>query len=75
MTTYSYEALRASAVGRGPEGFASVTMTEPSGIVTKTTYAQAYPYTGLPVFVTRAYDVGDGGTSTEFWYPFDEHRR
>ncbi len=60
-TTYSYEALRGSAFGRGPQGFHSVITTDPSGIVTTTTYAQAYPYTGMPTSVTKAYDVSDGG--------------
>ncbi len=60
VTSYRYEALRGSAFGRGPQGFKSVTVTDPTGIVTTTTYAQAYPYSGLPVSVSRSYDVGDG---------------
>jgi len=54
--TYSYRNLRASAVGRGPQGFAEIVVTDPpdtsashpSPSITTTTYAQAYPYTGLP---------------------------
>ena len=64
VTTYKYEALRGSAVGRGSQGFNSVIVTDPSGVVTTTTYAQVYPYTGLPVSVTRAYNVGDGAPVT-----------
>jgi RHS repeat-associated protein len=60
VTTYHYSSLRGSALGRGPQGFKSVTVTEPSGIVTTTTFSQVYPYTGLPVSVSRSYDVGDG---------------
>jgi RHS repeat-associated protein len=60
-TTYRYEGMRGSAFGRGPQGFNSVTVTDPSGGVTTTTYAQAYPYTGMPTSITKAYDVLDGG--------------
>jgi RHS repeat-associated protein len=52
-TTYSYSNLRASASGRGSQGFSSITATDPSGMVTTTTYAQAYPYTGKPIQVMR----------------------
>jgi RHS repeat-associated protein len=53
-TTYQYKNLRASAFGYGPQGFESVTTTEDlTGTVTTTTYSQAYPYTGMPIQVTR----------------------
>jgi RHS repeat-associated protein len=53
-TTYQYANLRASAFGYGPQGFETVTATEDlTGTVTTTTYSQAYPYTGMPIKVTR----------------------
>jgi RHS repeat-associated protein len=53
VTTYRYANLRASALGYGPQGFESMTVTDPSGTVTTTRFAQAYPYTGLPISVAR----------------------
>lgn len=48
-TTYRYESLRTSTTHRGPQGFGRVLMTDAaSGITTATTYAQVFPYTGLP---------------------------
>jgi RHS repeat-associated protein len=57
-TSYRYASLRNSASGRGPQGFGSVTVIEPGdgatlGTTTNTTFAQVYPYTGLPLAVTR----------------------
>jgi len=46
-TDYQYGDLRASATGRGPQGFKRMTVIDrASGVTTTTTYAQAYPYTG-----------------------------
>jgi RHS repeat-associated protein len=59
VTSYHYSSLRAAAAGRGPQGFASVTSTDPLGMVTKTTYAQMYPFTGLPTGVTKSYTPMD----------------
>jgi RHS repeat-associated protein len=56
VATYQYASLRGSAFGRGPQGFNSVTVTDAaSGMVTQTFYSQVYPYTGLPVQVTKGY--------------------
>jgi RHS repeat-associated protein len=57
-TKYQYEALRASKAMRGPQGFKRVTVTDPAQIATVTTYAQVYPYTGLPTSVVRRYNLG-----------------
>jgi RHS repeat-associated protein len=60
-TTYRYSDLRGSAFGYGPQGFRTVTVTEPSdptrnlaGMITETTFAQFYPFTGLPRIVKRS---------------------
>ncbi len=65
-TTYKYRDLRASAFGRGPQGFRQVAMTDPTGMVTTTTYAQAYPYTGMPTTVTREQKVMLDDTKWEY---------
>ena len=53
-TNYQYSSLRASTTGRGPQGFRSITqIDERTNIGTFTTYAQAYPYTGLPLVVIK----------------------
>jgi RHS repeat-associated protein len=52
--TYQYSDLRKSAFDFGPQGFKTMTATDGSGMVTKTTFAQAYPYTGLPIQVERS---------------------
>ncbi|MEO5766746.1 MAG: RHS repeat-associated core domain-containing protein [Polyangia bacterium] len=57
-TTYRYSNLRADSYGRGPQGFRDMTVTEPAdganpGMQTVTTFAQVYPYTGLPTSVVR----------------------
>jgi RHS repeat-associated protein len=51
---YQYSDLRLSAFDYGPQGFKTMTVTDPSGLVTKTTFAQAYPYTGLPLTVEKS---------------------
>jgi len=51
-TFYAYSDLRDSVDGHGPQGFATVKVTDPLQISTLTTYAQARPYTGLPLTVT-----------------------
>jgi hypothetical protein len=53
-TTYSYTSLRMSMVGHGPLGFATVTSTDPTGLMTKTTYSQTYPFVGKPTSVVRS---------------------
>ena len=54
-TKYAYSNLRGSASGRGPQGFSQVQALDMrSNIIAFTTYAQAYPYTGLPTGVLRA---------------------
>jgi RHS repeat-associated protein len=58
-TTYQYADLRTSIFGYGPQGFKTMTVIEPPGdvthrsMVTKTTFAQAFPYTGQPTNVER----------------------
>ena len=57
-TTYRYSNLRADSYGRGPQGFQSMTVSEPAdganpGMTTVTSFAQVYPYTGLPTSVVR----------------------
>jgi RHS repeat-associated protein len=75
-TRYFYESLRGSASGRGPQGFHSIRVETPSGkeplieppqdivIATTTTFAQAYPYTGMPTEVRR-YKVGPMGSRVD----------
>jgi RHS repeat-associated protein len=64
-TTYQYADLRASAFHYGSQGFAKVTVTEQaSGTVTETRFAQAFPYTGLPVGVTRSNQGPVAATAT-----------
>jgi RHS repeat-associated protein len=53
ITTYQYADLRTSSLGYGPQGFATMTVTDPSGMITTTTFAQTYPYTGLATSVFR----------------------
>jgi RHS repeat-associated protein len=56
-TTYAYHSLRmdANANGRGPLGFQRVIVYDhASGVKTDTTYAQGYPYTGMPTEVARS---------------------
>jgi RHS repeat-associated protein len=55
VSEYSYRDLRGSRSGRGPQGFGKVIVQDPSGVVTTTTYAQGYPYTGMPLSVVREY--------------------
>jgi len=52
-TTYQYRDLRTSATQRGPQGFKQVIVSDPTGMVTTTTYSQAFPYTGMPTSVER----------------------
>jgi RHS repeat-associated protein len=53
-TTYQYSSLRASSNGHGSLGFKRVIATDPSNVVTTTTYSQTYPYIGRPVSVVRS---------------------
>ncbi|HXU00160.1 MAG TPA: toxin TcdB middle/N-terminal domain-containing protein, partial [Polyangia bacterium] len=52
-TTYRYESMRASKQSHLPQGFMKVITTDPARITTVSTFAQAYPYTGLLRSVTR----------------------
>jgi RHS repeat-associated protein len=53
-TTYTYHSLRQDAFGRGPLGFHRVEVyDQASQVRTVTTYAQAYPYTGMPTEVDK----------------------
>jgi RHS repeat-associated protein len=69
-TTYTYHSLRGSALGRGPQGFRSIDVRETVNNVTTTTtttYAQAFPYTGMTISVTRRKGNADiATTSTEY---------
>jgi RHS repeat-associated protein len=58
-TTYTYHSMRQDALGRGPLGFHRVEVfDQASNVRTVTTYAQAYPYTGMPIEVDRYQVVG-----------------
>jgi RHS repeat-associated protein len=57
-TSYKYSDLRASSNHRGAQGFKQISVTDPTGIVTTTRYAQAWPYTGLPTDVDRRDNQG-----------------
>ena len=64
-TTYTYHSLRQDAYGRGPLGFHRVDILDDvSKVKTVTTYAQAYPYTGLPVRVDKFQRVDTETTQT-----------
>jgi len=57
-TQYVYHSLRQDPNGRGPQGFNIVQAFDlTSKIITTTTYAQAYPYTGLPLSVGHALSI------------------
>jgi len=57
-TTYQYQTLRGSAHGRGPQGFQRIEATDAAMVTTRTTYAQIYPYTGMPTSVVRYLNLG-----------------
>jgi len=66
-TTYVYDRMRGSAYGRGPQGFSQVTAIDGRRVsdtdsdsrkVTETTYAQFFPYTGMPLSVSRYIALG-----------------
>jgi RHS repeat-associated protein len=58
-TTYTYHSLRQDSFGRGPLGFHRVeVIDQASQVRTVTTYAQAYPYTGMPTEVDKYQVVG-----------------
>jgi RHS repeat-associated protein len=52
--TYQYTDMRVSASDYGPQGFKTMTVTDATGLSTKTTYAQVYPYTALPIMVEKS---------------------
>ena len=59
--TYTYHSMRQDAFGRGPLGFHRIEMfDQASGMKTETTYAQGYPYTGLPTEVDKSQFVANG---------------
>src|SRR5581483_3154970 len=66
-TDYQYSRLRASTAGRGPQGFQLIRAIDNRHVtdadilsrkVTETTYAQVYPYTGMPLRVVRYVNIG-----------------
>jgi len=60
-TSYMYHSMRQDSYGRGPLGFHRVDVTDgASHVRTSTTYAQAYPYTGLPIEVDKYQERADG---------------
>ena len=57
--TYTYHSARQDSFGRGPLGFHRVEISDAaSNTRTVTTYAQAYPYTGMPIEVDKYQVVG-----------------
>jgi RHS repeat-associated protein len=66
VTKYHYTSMRGTNSGRGPQGFASVTSTDPLGTITVTRYSQSYPFTGLPTQTVKSYSVGDGGSAVQY---------
>lgn len=67
--SYKYWDLRASATGRGPQGFAKIQASEsPSGMITTTDYAQTYPYTGRPIKVSKSNQGPLTTTVTNYCY-------
>jgi len=60
---FQYTSLRGSAFGRGPQGFRTVIETDFATKTKSTTqYAQAYPYTGLPIAAGRSANTGTLGS-------------
>ena len=70
-TQYQYESMRGSRWGRGPQGFAKVRVIDSRQFnvypiekkITETTYAQFYPYTGMPTRVEKYDSFGVGPAS------------
>ena len=59
VTTYTYHSLRQDSFGRGPLGFHRVEMlNQASQVRTTTTYALAFPYTGMPTEVDKYQVIG-----------------
>jgi RHS repeat-associated protein len=64
-TVYTYHSMRQDAFGRGPLGFHRVeVLDQTSNVHTITTYAQAYPYTGMPTEVDKYQMVGSQSLQT-----------
>ena len=58
-TSYTYHSLRQDSFGRGPLGFHRVEVfDQASQFRTVSTYAQAYPYSGMPTEVDKYQVVG-----------------
>ena len=58
VRTYSYHSMRQDPFGRGPLGFHRVQVfDQASQVKTVTTYAQAYPFTGMPIEVDKYQDI------------------
>jgi RHS repeat-associated protein len=54
VQTYQYSDMRISTFDYGAQGFKTMTVTDASGLVTTSTFAQVYPYTGLPIMVEKS---------------------
>jgi RHS repeat-associated protein len=64
-STYTYHSVRQDSFGRGPLGFHRLEVFDSaSKIRTVTTYAQAYPYTGMPTEVDKYQVVGSASHLT-----------
>ncbi|WP_444923039.1 FG-GAP-like repeat-containing protein [Microbulbifer sp. DLAB2-AF] len=78
-TTYKYEGLRVQGGGRGNLGFEKITTTDSRTGYSVTTFAQEFPYTGMPLNVRKYSPQGKllysqdnklnkrGGTSAPYW--------
>ena len=56
---YRYAGARSHLTGRGFLGFATLTQTDlQTGIVTRTSYRQDFPYIGMPTLVTKTSSSG-----------------
>ena len=65
-TTYKYHSLRQDEFGRGPLGFHRVeTFNQASQVRAVTTFAQQYPYTGMPTQVEKYQVVGSQSHLTQ----------
>jgi RHS repeat-associated protein len=58
-TTYQYESLRSSTMGRGPLGFRKLrSIDQASKITSVTTFSQSFPYAGMPISIERYFGEG-----------------
>ncbi|WP_444894462.1 RHS repeat-associated core domain-containing protein [Microbulbifer sp. TRSA001] len=81
--TYNYEGLRFQGGGRGSLGFEKITTTDSRTGYTTTTFAQEFPYIGMPLSVKRytpqgkllysqANTLAKRGSSTAPYWPYTE---